>query len=65
MRITNKKDICAYVYKMYPYLFENHPGTIRRSLRAKRSMKRKHSNRSEFSIIKEKVFFLSFEKFGY
>lgn len=56
------KNISAYVYKIYPYLFESHPSTIRNKQRASRNIRRK---RSVFSNIETKAFYLSFEKYGY
>ena len=62
MRITNMKNMSAYLYKMYPYFFDNHPTTIRNKQRGYRSWKRK---KSFFSMLEKKAFYMSFEKFGY
>ena len=62
MRITNKKNITAYIYKEMSFLFDSHPRTIRNKQRGYRSWKRK---RSLFSDIRKKAFYMSFEKFGY
>ncbi len=62
MRITNMKNMSAYVYKTYSYLFDSHPRTIRNKQRGYRSWKRK---RSLFSNLEKKAFYMSFEKFGY
>lgn len=62
MRITNKKNISAYVYKVYPYLFESHPNTIRDKQRSSKSIRRK---KSFFSHLRTKAFYMSFEKYGY
>ena len=62
MRITNKKDISAYVYKIHSYLFENHPNTIRSSNRGRRRFNRK---RSVFYQARMRALYMSFEKYGY
>ena len=62
MRITSKKNISAYVYKVYPYLFASHPNTIRDKERSSRAIRRE---KSFFSKLKTKAFYMSFEKYGY
>lgn len=59
MKIKNKKDICAYVYKELRFLFDEHPTTKRNSLRGYRQLKRKNSN---FSIVRRRVESLQWEK---
>lgn len=48
-KLRNKRDVCLYVMKTCPFMFDTYSPTIRRTLRNRRSIKRKWS---VFSMIR-------------
>ena len=55
-KLRNKRDICLYVMKTVPFMFDTFAPTIKRQLRITRNIKR---NRSVFYYMRLKADMLS------